>query len=77
MFQSFVDRAEWAFLRITDREPCTRRRDIIYRGNIEVGDRIVVSLMAVRRDERSVTHWCRLTREAAGETLADIFTERS
>jgi probable biosynthetic protein (TIGR04099 family) len=77
MFQSFVDRAEWAFFRITDREPCTRRRDIIYRGNIEVGDRIVVSLMAVRRDERSVTHWCRLTREAGGETLADIFTERS
>ena len=76
MFQSFVDRAEWAFFRITDRQLATSRRDIIYRGNIEVGDRIIVSLMAVRRDDRAVRHWCRLTREAGEETLADIFTDR-
>jgi probable biosynthetic protein (TIGR04099 family) len=76
MFQSFVDRAEWAFFRITDRPLATRRRDIIYRSNIEVGDRIVVSLMAVLRDDRAVTHWCRLRREAGGEALADIFTDR-
>jgi probable biosynthetic protein (TIGR04099 family) len=76
MFQSFVDRAEWAFFRITDRHLATRRRDIIYRGNIEVGDRITVRLMAVRRDEQTLTHWCRLTRESGDETLADIFTDR-
>jgi probable biosynthetic protein (TIGR04099 family) len=76
MFQAFVDRAEWAFFRITDRELATRRRDIIYRGNIELGDRIVISLMAVLRDERALTHWCRLTRQSGGETLADIFTDR-
>jgi probable biosynthetic protein (TIGR04099 family) len=77
MFQSFVDRAEWAFFRITDRPLFTRRRDIIYRGNIEVGDRITVSLMAVLRDDRVLTHWCRLTRDPGGETLADVFTERA
>jgi probable biosynthetic protein (TIGR04099 family) len=76
MFQSFVDRAEWHFFRMTDRALSTRRRDIVYRGNIEVGDRIVISLMAVRRDDRLLTHWCRLTREGGGETLADIFTDR-
>jgi probable biosynthetic protein (TIGR04099 family) len=76
MFQSFVDRAEWNFFRIIDRQLSTRRRDIIYRGNIEVGDRIVISLMAVLRDDRILTHWCRLSREAGGETLADIFTDR-
>jgi probable biosynthetic protein (TIGR04099 family) len=76
MFQAFVDRAEWDFFRITDRQPSTRRRDILYRGNIEPGDRIAVSLMAVRRDERSLTHWCRLTRKNGGETMADIFTDK-
>jgi probable biosynthetic protein (TIGR04099 family) len=76
MFQSFVDRAEWAFFRITDRQLATRRRDLIYRGNIDVGDRVVISLMAVVRDDRSLSHWCRLTRQGGGETLADIFTDR-
>ena len=77
MFQSFVDRAEWSFFGILGRSLSTRRRDIIYRGNIEVGDRIVITLMAVLREDRALTHWCRLTREAGGETLADIFTARA
>ena len=77
MFQAFVDRAEWDFFRIADMPAATRRRDIIYRGNIEVGDRIAVSLMAARRDEETLTHWCRLTRKAGGEALADIFTDRA
>lgn len=76
MFQAFVDRAEWAFFRLADIPSSTLRRDIIYRGNIEVGDRVAVSLMAVLRDERTITHWCRLTRKGGGETLADIFTAR-
>jgi probable biosynthetic protein (TIGR04099 family) len=77
MFQAFVDRAEWAFFRQVSPAPVTVRRDIIYRGNIEVGDRIAVSLMAVLRAEGSLTHWCRLERCGTGETLADIFTDRA
>ena len=77
MFQSFVDRAEWAFFRITDHQLTTRRRDLIYRGNIELSDRVCISLMAVLRDDRSLIHWCRLTRQPGGETLADIFTDRA
>jgi probable biosynthetic protein (TIGR04099 family) len=77
MFQSFIDRAEWAFFRLGHPAPSTLRRDIVYRGNIEVGDRIAVSLMAVLRDERTLTHWCRIEREGSGETLADIFTGRA
>jgi probable biosynthetic protein (TIGR04099 family) len=76
-FQAFVDRAEWAFFRISNRSPSTTRRDIIYRGNIEVGDRVAVNLMAVVRDDRILAHWCRLERDETGETLADIFTERA
>jgi probable biosynthetic protein (TIGR04099 family) len=76
-FQAFVDRAEWAFFRIGQPSPSTMRRDIIYRGNIEVGDRIDVSLMGLVRDDRKLTHWCRLERNETGETLADVFTERA
>lgn len=77
MFQAFVDRAEWASLRPAVNLASTRRRDIIYRGNIEPGDRVAVSLMAVMRDDQKITHWCRLMRKDGGETLADVFTERS
>jgi probable biosynthetic protein (TIGR04099 family) len=76
-FQAFVDRAEWAFFRISSPSPTTTRRDIIYRGNIEVGDRVSVTLMAAARDDRVLVHWCRLERDGTGETLADIFTERA
>jgi probable biosynthetic protein (TIGR04099 family) len=76
-FQAFVDRAEWAFFRIHSPTPNTIRRDIVYRGNIEVGDRLAVSLMAAVRDDRVLVHWCRLERDETEETLADIFTERS
>jgi probable biosynthetic protein (TIGR04099 family) len=77
MFQAFVDRAEWDVFRLGRPSPVTLRRDIIYRGNIEVGDRIAVSLMAVLRDATRLTHWCRIERDGTGETLADIFTERA
>ena len=76
MFQSFVDRAEWTFFRRSEQRFATRRRNIIYRGNIEVGDRILVSLMGVLRQDSMLTHWCRLTRQVGGETLADVFTAR-
>ena len=77
MFQAFVDRAEWSFFRITGIRTVTRRRDIIYRGNIDGGDRVVISLMAVLQDDYSLIHWCRLTRQCGHELLADIFTDRA
>ena len=77
MFQAFVDRAEWFFFRNTGCKLVSRRRDIIYRGNIDVGDRVVVSLMAVLQDDSSLIHWCRLTRQCGHELLADIFTDRA
>jgi probable biosynthetic protein (TIGR04099 family) len=76
-FQAFVDRAEWALFRIGAPSPSTTRRDIVYRGNIEVGDRVAVTLMAAARDDRVLAHWFRLERDGTGETLADVFTERA
>jgi probable biosynthetic protein (TIGR04099 family) len=74
-FQAFVDRAEWAFLRPNPRAT-TRRRDIVYHGNIEPGERVAVVLRAVRRGGSELGHWCLIERESDAAPLADIFTLR-
>lgn len=76
-FLAFVDRAEWAFFRQRAPLPVTRRRDIIYRRNIDVGERVVASLVQFRRDPHRLDHWYRLQREADGAAIADIFTLRA
>jgi probable biosynthetic protein (TIGR04099 family) len=75
-FQAFVDRAEWAFFRPLDPRTTTRRRDIVYHGNIEPGDRVDVVLRALRRGAAGVDHWCRLERETDAMPIADVFTLR-
>jgi probable biosynthetic protein (TIGR04099 family) len=75
-FQAFVDRAEWAFFRAQAPLATTRRRDIIYRRNVDLGERVVVNLLQLRRDAQSLGHWCRLQREHDGMTIADVFTLR-
>src|SRR5271169_5901409 len=75
-FQAFVDRAEWVFLRPVHPRTTTRRRDIVYHGNIEPGDRVAVVLRGVRRGEGLLTHWCRIAREGDAAPLADVFTVR-
>ncbi|HSI39890.1 MAG TPA: Pnap_2097 family protein [Xanthobacteraceae bacterium] len=74
-FQAFVDRAEWDLL--TPRLPLsTLARDIVYYGNVEVGDRIVVELKAWRPEPGGLSHWCQLRRAVDGAVLADAFTRR-
>jgi probable biosynthetic protein (TIGR04099 family) len=77
-FQAFVDRAEHAFFRLNPRTT-TRHRDIVYHGNIEPGDRVVVMLRDVHReavDDNVLAHWCSIEREADAAPLADVFTLR-
>jgi probable biosynthetic protein (TIGR04099 family) len=75
-YQTFVDRAEWAFFRSAIAHPTTRRRDIVYHGNIEPGERVVVTLLQLRQSDGVLGHWCRVEREEDGSRLADVFTLR-
>jgi len=75
-FQAFVDRAEWAFFRPAAPFPTTRRRDIVYRGNIDPGERVIASLLQVRWEETELGHWYRLERAQDNFAIADIFTLR-
>jgi probable biosynthetic protein (TIGR04099 family) len=75
-FQAFVDRAEWSFFRPAAPFPTTRQRDIIYRGNIDPGERVIANLLQFRRDDEILNHWYGLAREKDRATIADIFTVR-
>jgi probable biosynthetic protein (TIGR04098 family) len=72
----FADRAEWAFLRPINPRATTRRRDIVYHGNIEPAERVAIVLRAVHREDGRLGHWCHVEREADAAQLADIFTLR-
>jgi probable biosynthetic protein (TIGR04099 family) len=75
-YQAFIDRAEWAHFR--QREPLltTRRRDIIYRGNIDPGERVVATLRQYQRRDAHLVHWYRLERDTDAAAIADVFTAR-
>jgi probable biosynthetic protein (TIGR04099 family) len=75
-FQAFVDRAEWAFFRPDAPFPTTRRRDIVYRGNIDPGEGVVASLLQVRREQGELGHWYRLERAQDNFVIAHVFTLR-
>ena len=74
-FQACVDRAEWAFFRSSDIPP-VRSRDIIYRGNIDLGDRIGARVMQLRRTQHEFAHWHQLERGSDHAVIADSFTIR-
>jgi probable biosynthetic protein (TIGR04099 family) len=76
-YQAFVDRAEWAFFRTRMSRATTRRRDIVYCGNIDPGERLVITLLQVSQQPERLNHWYRLERELDGSTIADIFTVRA
>jgi probable biosynthetic protein (TIGR04099 family) len=76
-YLAFVDRAEWAFFRQRRPLPTTRRREVIYRSNVDVGERVVASLVQFRRDAHCLDHWYRLQRESDDATIAEIFTLRA
>jgi probable biosynthetic protein (TIGR04099 family) len=75
-FQAFVDRAEWAFFRPRPPFPTTRARDLIYLGNIDPGERLVLSLLQAFSEPKSLRHWYRLQREQDEAVVAEVFTIR-
>ena len=74
--QAFVDRAEWEMLGADAGLATTTARDIVYHGNIEIGDRVVVELCGCARRTLELRHWYRIHREADAAPLADVLTRR-
>lgn len=75
-FQSAVDRAEWAWLRQEEPLMTTLRRDIVFQGNIELGDRLELHLCGVVEQDSRLTHWIEICRESDGSRIAEAMTVR-
>lgn len=76
-FQAMLDRAEWSWLRSMDRLMTTIRRDIAYRGNIELGDTLTLTLCGLRHEADRVAHWIEIRRDSDGMRIAEAMTVRA
>lgn len=73
-FQSFLDRAEWAwFGQPTAR---SRHRQIFFHDNVEIGEVVRLTLKATKRETGVLIHWIELTESLSGRRLADAVTVR-
>ena len=81
-FQSIVDRAEWQWTQKVRSPLATKRREIFYYGNIDVGDSVRIVLRAKRPNTdgfsgRKVSHWCQIYRIGDERLIADVFTDKA
>ena len=75
-FPTLADRAEWELLSPPP-TLTTSEREVIYYGNIEPGDDVVVRINGLTGDPNSdFAHWVALHRRCDDAKLADIFTTR-
>lgn len=71
-FQALVDRAEWSWFKRTDL-PQLAERQLYFHGNVNIGDKVRVQLLA-QRDDSHFGHWCRLVRDTDNARIADVLT---
>lgn len=76
-FQAFVDRAEWEIFGAARPALVTLARDIVYHGNIEVGERLILDLRDQQMEGDVLTHWFQIVRGVDGTKIADVFTRRA
>lgn len=76
-YQEFADRAEWELLDLPVEGVSTVSRDIVFRGNIEPGETILVTIRGMRRTTGLAEHWMTMEAEGDGRNLADVFTTKS
>ncbi|WP_367846213.1 Pnap_2097 family protein [Rhodoferax sp. WC2427] len=73
-FQSVVDRAEWAWMRSADaasRPAALREREMVFYGNLDLGDAVHTGLHGALLDHHSV-----LRRGSDGQRIGEVFTRK-
>lgn len=76
-FQSALDRAEWAWFRRDEPLLTTVHRDIVYQGNVELGDRLELNLCGLVEERDRLTHWIEILRASDGARIAEAMTVRA
>ena len=76
-FQAMVDRVEWMRFGVRHPAVTTTARDIVYHGNVDIGEPIVVAVLGWRETADGLDHWCRVSTASSGRVLADVFSSRT
>lgn len=75
-YQGFADRAEWELLDLPARGVAVREREIVFHGNLEPGEGLVVRLRGITPGVGAVRHWMSLEAATDGRPLAEVFTTK-
>ncbi|WP_157268210.1 Pnap_2097 family protein [Azohydromonas aeria] len=74
-FQALTDRAHWAW-GLADDRAAVRERQIVFHGNVNVGEEIELRLLARRQAGCGHWSWTQVCRRSDGQPVADIATHR-
>lgn len=74
-FQALADRAHWAW-GLADGYAAVRERQIVFHGNVNVGEELELRLLARRPAGRGHWSWTQVRRSSDGRPVADIATHR-
>jgi probable biosynthetic protein (TIGR04099 family) len=72
-FQALADRAHWAW-GLADGRNAVRERQIVFHGNVNVGEKLDLCLLARRPAGRGHWSWTQVRRSSDGRPVADIAT---
>ncbi|UDL94400.1 hypothetical protein LGH83_18115 [Lichenihabitans sp. PAMC28606] len=76
-FQAAVDRVEWETFGSRYPALTTVSREIVYQGNVNIGEPIAIALRGLRETAERLDHWYRVTAASSGRVLADVFSSRA
>jgi probable biosynthetic protein (TIGR04099 family) len=72
-FQALADRAHWAW-RLVDGQERVRERQIVFHGNVNVGEGLELRLLAHRPAGHGHWSWIQVRRSGDGRQVADVAT---
>ncbi|MEO5795575.1 MAG: Pnap_2097 family protein [Rhodoferax sp.] len=78
-FQAMVDRAEWAWMLHTQppgRPAALREREMVFFGNLDLGDSVQIQLQPQVADEGLLCHSSVLQRQSDGVCIARVVTRK-
>lgn len=78
-FQAMVDRAEWAWMLLTQppgRPAALRERELVFFGNLDLGDSVCIQLQPRAADEGGLCHNSVLQRRSDGTCIARVVTRK-
>lgn len=75
-FHELSDQAEWNWFGPEVRHYVTTERQIVFHGNVDVGNSLAVSLSDLEQADRQLHHHTQITRKDDQKVIADVITHR-